>query len=200
MAKIPAGKVRELAPDGTHNFTCVQFLDLGTQPSNNPEFKPSRRCQVGLELTGQKTEEGDPIVVYKEYGYSSSRKSSFMKDLAKWFSMKHEQLEDLDPTDILQKSGLVTIEHKEAKSSGNTYANVTSLTAAPGVKGMKVGKHTSPLVSLVLDPAEFDQAQFDALPEWLRTKIAASPEYADAVAAGMKKENGKAAAKAGKKK
>lgn len=190
--KIPEGKQRELAPDGTHAAICVEFIDFGTQPGNGKdksgkEFAPSRRGQAGFELTGQKTEEGDPILVYKEYTLSNNKKAGLMKDIMKWFNLKYEQAKEVDVEDLLQKVASVTVQHVTSKTSGNTYAKTSDVGAMTGVKGMKAGKHVQPLRYLSLEPSEFDQEVFDNLPEWMRVKIAQSPEYADAVSKKNKK-------------
>lgn len=178
--KTPKGKARELTPEGNQPATLVGVIDYGTQESNNPDFEATRRLNTAWEVLDKRTEKGDPFVVYKEYTFSSNAKSTLAKDFKAW---------GMDPDDVevaLGKTALVNVVHKETASG--TFANIATI--APVPKGMKHGKHKQPLVALFLDPEEFDQEVFDGLPEWQRNKIAASPEYADCIAAanGKKKK------------
>lgn len=190
--EIPKGKERELPSEDTHNAVLVQILDIGTQPSSNPKFKPSRRVLLGYEVIGQKTEEGDAFVVFKNYNFTDNPSSNLMKDLKAGFGLKGPKV-DIDHA--LAKPCMITIEHNETDQG--TFANISNVSGLP--KGLKPGKHTTPLKTLYLDPKLFDQATFDSLGDKLKAKIAGSAEYAEAVAAGMKKGAKKAApAKAAK--
>lgn len=193
MSKIPAGKPRELAPEGAHQACLCQIIDMGTQPSNDPKYKPTRRVQLGFELTDEKTEEGNKFVQYKTYTFSKHKKSNLAADLKSWLGLKDSQLEDFEMDNALSKNALITIAHKT--TDNGEYANITNVSALP--KSMKVKKGTEPLVSLYLDE-NFDKAVFDKLPEFLRTKIAASPEYAAIAGATMKEQKGNAKEKPAK--
>jgi hypothetical protein len=76
---------------------------------------------------------------------------------------------------------MVTIEHKE--TDAGTFANITNVGMVP--KGTKLRKYTEPLKSLYLDES-FDQEVYDALPDFLKEKIAGSPEYAAVMTPKMK--------------
>ena len=52
------------------------------------------------------------------------------------------------------------------------FDNITSIVAMP--KGTPTPPQTNP--SVIFDIDEWDQAKYDALPEFLKKKIAASPE------------------------
>lgn len=169
--RIPKSSGRELAPEGVHNAVLVQFIDLGTQPSNNPDWEAKRQCQLAFELVDQKTKDGRAIVEYKQYTYSDSSKGNFMKDLKAWLGIKDG---NFDMDEALGKPAMITIQHKVTEKG--TFANITNVGGVP--KGLKVRKPTEPLRSLYLDSG-FDEETFAALPQHIQNKIASSPEYVE---------------------
>jgi hypothetical protein len=191
--KIPEGKQRELIAAGTYNAILVQVLDIGTQPSNNPKFKPSRRVLLGFEILGESTEEGDPFILFKNYNFTNNDSSALMKDLTAWLALKDSANFELD--NALGKPAQITVTH----SDDGKYANILTVTGL--VKGTKVGKSVTAMKSLYLDPDTFDVETFNALGDKHKAKIAATPEYALAVApkVGKKKVAAAAPAKKGKK-
>lgn len=182
MPKIPTGSTRELAPEGTHNAVCVQVIDLGTQKvrdfKDKEKFNDVRKLNMAFQLVEEETSEGKAVVVYRQYTFSASPKSNLMKDLKAWVGLKIENAADFDTDTLLGKACSITVEHETTEKG--TYANISNIAALP--KGMKAKKPTEALVSFSLDEGEFDQEVFDALPEYLRLKIADSPEYAAATA------------------
>jgi hypothetical protein len=198
--KVPKGKEREPAPIGAHNSVACQVIDLGTQEPNDPKFQAARKVQLAFELVDEKTEEGSPFVVYKSYTFSASSKSNLSKDLKAWLGIKEP--EDFDLADVLGKPALINIEHKEKKNGSGIRADISSITPLP--KSMKAKKGTEPLKALFLDES-FDEDTFNDLPDFMKTMIAASPEYAEIIEARQnrkpkKSSNGKATATSTKKK
>ena len=187
MSRIPKISPRELAPEGAHSAAVVQIIDLGTQDSG--EYGPKHRMQIAYELVDEKTSEGVAMVVYRQYTFTSSPKGSLMKDLRAAFGIKDT---DIEMDDLLGKACMVTVEHKE--TDAGTFANVVAVGMLP--KGVKAKKATEELKSLYLDDS-FDAETFDSLPDFLRDKIAGSPEYEALMTPRLKqKSNGKATAKA----
>ena len=183
MAKIPAGKPRELAPEGAHNAVCVQVIDLGTQPAMKEGWDDSRSIQLAFQLVDEQTSNGKAVVVYKQYGYTA--KGNFGKLLKSWLAVKDPN--SYDPKNMLGKAALVTVVHRESKGNGNTYDNVDTISALP--KNAKVKRHTEKLKGLFLEKGEFDQEVFDSLSDYLKQKIAGSPEYSEVVSAQKGKGN-----------
>jgi len=184
MSKIPKGAQRELPEEGTHNAVCVQVIDLGTQKNANPEWGDKRKVLLGFELVDVQDEEHTALVS-KQYTFSDSQKGNLMKDLKKWLNIKSG---DLDMDDCLGKQALVSIEHKE--TDRGTFANISNISSVP--KGTKMRKPQSVTRSLYLDET-FDADVYEELPEWIRLKIATSPEYEEVAAPkpAAKKAKGK---------
>lgn len=179
MSRIPKTSVRELAPEGAHVAAVVAIIDLGTQEGG--EWGPRHKIQLAFELLGQRTSDGEKaIVAYRQFTYSSSPKSSLVKSLKSGFGIKDT---DIEMDDLLGRTCLVTIEH--AETDAGTFANISNLGMVP--KGTKIPKVTEDLQSLYLDET-FDQEVYDGLPDFLKEKIAGSPEYAEVMTPKMKKK------------
>lgn len=176
MSRIPKSAPRELVPEGAHNAALVNIIDLGTQDAG--EYGPKHKIQFAYEAVDEKTSDGKAMVAYRQYTFSSSPKGNLMKDLRGAFGIKDN---DVELDDLLGKPCLITIEHKE--TDNGTFANITNIGMLP--KGTKVRKPTEPLKSLYLDES-FDQEVYDSLPDFLKQKIAGSPEYAAVMTPKMK--------------
>lgn len=178
MSAIPSGsKERELPSEGSQNAICIQVIDLGTQPSG--EWGDKRKVQLAFECVDEQTSDDRAMVVYKPYTFTDSEKGNLMKDLKGWGV---KAAGDFDMDELLNKPAILTIEH--AQTDRGTFANIANIAGLP--KGMKVRKATEPVRSLYLDE-NFDEDTFNALPEWLRNKIASSPEYAECMKPKLKK-------------
>lgn len=190
MSRIPKTSARELCPEGAHIAGLVAIIDLGTQDGG--EYGPRHKIQLAFELLGQKTSEGNAFVAYRQFTYSGSAKGNLMKSLKSGYGIKDN---DIEMDDLLGRPCMVTIEHADTDSG--TFANVTNLGMIP--KGTKIPKITEELQSLYLDET-FDQEVYDALPDFLKEKIAGSPEYAEVMAPKMKKRKPEPPASNSKKK
>ncbi len=189
---IPKGGSWENAPEGTHNATCVNVIDLGTQEGQY-EGKPTsaRKIQLGFELDGPRNSKGEPFYISKTYTYSASPKSNLMKDLKSWLKVTSGEY---DMENCLSKIAMVTIAHVKSESNGNVYANIVSI-VAPLSSTKKLKQTQAEHRSLFLDET-FDQDAYDNLSDNLKEKIADSPEFMDIMAELNSKKGGK---KPGKK-
>jgi len=178
MSRIPKSSSRELCPEGAHNSALVNIIDLGTQDGG--EYGPKHKIQLAYELVDEKTTDGKAMVAYRQYTFSASAKGNLMKDIRAAWGIKDS---DVEMDELLGKACMVTIEHKE--TDNGTFANITNVGMLP--KGVKPRKATEPLRSLYLDDS-FDQEVYDALPDFLKEKIAGSPEYAAVMSPKLKKE------------
>jgi hypothetical protein len=189
--EVPKGKTRELIAEDSYNATIVGLIDKGTQPSNDPKFKDTRRILVLLEVDGERDEEGNAFVLFKDYNFIDSPKSKLTMDLGNTLKVDMSDIET-----ALGKTCLVEVKHSE----NGLYANVTKISALP--KGsQKLRKPMTPFRTFFLDKSKFDKDVFDSLGENLRAKIAASPEYVAVVSKSAPVKNGnQQKEKAGKKK
>lgn len=170
--EIPEGKVYELLGESTYMATLTKILDLGTQKSNNPKFKDARKIRLYFEVANERTEEGDPFVLFREYNFTNNESSNLMKDLMPWAGIKTSKGFNIDT--MLGRPAMISVVH----SQDGKYANINSVAAVP--KGTKVPKPVNALTSLYLTPADFDAAVFASLSDKLKAKIAETKEYAEA--------------------
>ena len=178
-------------PPGLYAAYCVQLVDLGTQISE--KFGASHKIRITWEIHGEDESgaplmivgrEGDsmPMVVGGEYTVSLGTKANLRKLLASWRGrdFTDEELAGFDISNVLGAPCMVNITNSTNATSGKTYANVAAV--APMPKGMPRPERAHPLVKFDLDAP--DMAVFNSLPEWVREKIEASPEWQELRKAG----------------
>lgn len=182
--KTPKSGSRELPKETSHNSVCVIVADIGTQPSNNPDWSDKRQLIMVHELPDIATKDGKPVTISGTYTFGDSPKGNLAKIHKSWLAVKNMGQHDVE--DSLGKPGLLNVVHKE--SNGNTYANIDTILPARG----KVRRPQTDLTSFMMEEGKkFDKIGFDALPEWIRQKIAISPEYEKLVGKQKKEPAGK---------
>lgn len=166
----------EPPPAGTHLAVCYRVIDLGTQDVEwQGQAKKQRKIMLSWELPDEHMADGQPFSVHQRYTLSSSERSKLRQDLEAWRGTPFSEA-DYGTFRIEKVIGigcLLGIVH--AQKNGNTYANISALMKLP--KGQKAPDLLNPPCYFSLDPAEFNQATFDALSNGLRAVIEKSPEY-----------------------
>jgi len=168
-----SGKPFEQCPVGSHVAVCVELIDLGTQ-HDEYQGKPNQRQQVVIrwETSNEVMEDGQPFLVSAFYTNSLGEKANLRHVLEAWRgrSFTAEELLKFDLQAILGKSCLVSIIHNEKGK-----AKVT------GVMQLPKGTPTPPIhnkpKAFWLD--EWDEAAFEALPDFFKQKIMESDEYVE---------------------
>ena len=180
--KVTAKKQKEvaIAPEGVFFARCIRIIDLGTQTVNfEGSSSEKRQIQFSFELLSEKhvfdPEIGEqPFIVHsKTLTLSLHRKSALRSLLESWSGKKIPETGEVDIDSFLGKECQVQVVHNEY--NGNTYANISGVLSV--AKGMKVPPAENEALMISLEPDEFKQDAFEKLPEWLREKISASPEY-----------------------
>ncbi len=182
MSKIiVTKKEKELAPEGVHIARCYQIIHIGTvmEPYMG-EMKETNKVMLSFELSNEKRvfnpDKGEqPFSVSKEFTLSLGDKSNLKKFLENWRGKQFTQieLENFDVAQVLGKFCFLNIIHKTAKSSGNQYVDISSITPLP--KGTEIPVAINDAITFGYDP--FDVNIFNGFPEWLKEKIAKSKEY-----------------------
>jgi hypothetical protein len=173
----------EPAPAGTHIGICYRVIDLGTQETTyNGEKKSARRVLISWELPNEKMADGKPFTISNTYTWSMHEKATLRKHLEAWRGQAFTDADFRGPTafdvrNILGKACTLVVVH--AQKGDRTYANVTSVGKA--MKGAATPALVNGTVYLWLHPERFDDTVFAGLSETLRTKVTASPEYAELV-------------------
>lgn len=164
------------APAGTHLAICIRFVDLGTQETEwQGQKKVKRQVTIGWELPEERMEDGRPFTISKTYTWSMAEKASLRHDLENWrgrdFTEQDLGPDGFDTKNLLGKGCLVSIAHET--KNGRTYANVKSISKM--MKGMAAPEAENLHVYFSLD--EFNPEIYAGLSQYLREKIAKSPEY-----------------------
>lgn len=167
--------------EGTHLAVCNMLVDLGLQTSEVYK-NTTRKVLIGWEIPGEtiKTEDGEhPRTLSKRYTASLNESANLRQDLAAWRGrdFTSEELEAFDLRNIIGKSCLLNVIHKE--SNGKTYANISSIMALPkGMeKGVLSGKPT--VFDLDSDPL----SAVEELPKWIADIVIKSQTYQEKLVA-----------------
>ena len=198
-------------PQGLHLGICTEVVDLGTQTGeyrkgNVVSVKHQRKVAIRWTLPTVLYEEGDkagqPMGIGKTYTASLDEKSNLRKDAESWrgqaFTAK--ELDGFNLSALLGKPCQLQVIH-ETKGD-KTYANIKSIVGV--MKGTPIPAIDVELRSFDLDDFQaglswitilkkreafraafddFDPETCDALPDWQKEKIVASPEYIDVMGA-----------------
>lgn len=184
-----SNSTRTPAPAGTHIARCIWMIDLGTVTETyNGAESTVRKLILGFELPNElrtfRPEEGEtPVIVSREFTTSLGKKANLRKFLEGWRgrAFSEEELKGFDLSILAGKDCMLNIIHKTAAASGNVRAEIVS--ASRLMKGATAPAPILPTLVFVM-AGEFDMDTFKRLPEWIRKKIEASPEYADAISNG----------------
>lgn len=189
MKPIEGAKMRENPDPGAYQFRFCSIIDYGTQRvTTNYEGKEKvrdvRQVNIGYEILGERTTEGEQFVLFQTYTLSASKKAKLMEHLSAWYG---KPADELDLADILGKYGNFVVVHNKSEKTKKTYANIASL--SPLKKNEKPSeKGKEPLIYLSLNDGEFDRDTFDALPDWQQTLISGTKEFAEVDEAPKKKK------------
>jgi hypothetical protein len=178
-AKTSAKSNYQPVPSGNHVARAIQMIELGTisyewQGEKKSLHKVRITWELPLETKVFHEEKGEqPFVISKEYTLSMHEKSNLRKDLESWRGQPftEKEAESFDITKLLEKPCMINIVHTH--KDGNTYANVVGITPLP--KGMVCPPQVNP--TFVLSYDEFDFNKFDGLPQFMKDKMMATPEF-----------------------
>lgn len=169
---------RQIAPAGTHIARCYQIIDLGTHDKEwQGKTRKKHEIRISWELSDETADFGkghpEPFSVHKTYTLSLSEKASLRHDLECWRGriFTESELESFDVAKVIGAPCMVTIAHVE--KSGNTYANVTAVTAMP--KGVTAPAQVNP--SLEYSIHDHDEQVFQSLPQFMKDIIQSSDEW-----------------------
>jgi hypothetical protein len=180
-----------LTPAGNHIARCYSMIEIGTvEEEFQGEKKTLKKVRITWELPLEtkvfKPENGEqPYSISKEYTLSMHEKANLRRDLESWRGKGFSETEAVrfDITKLLGVPCMLNVIHKVSKS-GNDFAAISSIT--PLAKGTSCPDQVNK--SFEFGYAEFSQAKFDSLPEWLRDKMKVTPEYKKATQASETKE------------
>ena len=126
-------------------------------------------CGVTIEIDGKQ----EPRVLGKTFNISKSKKASIRKFIGAWEAkgLSDDEFLDVDTNDYVGRPGLVTIVVNET----GEYSNIESISPLPMGVPVVVPEPMSKLIRFDMEP--WDQAAFEALPEWAQEKVKKSTQY-----------------------
>lgn len=171
----------ELTPAGNHIARLYSVIHIGTlEGEYMGNSKQMDTVRLGFELPNEtkvfkEGEEPKPFVVSQDFTLSLGEKANLGKLVR---GMRGEAWgpnfdEEQDITELIGTACMLNVIHKTSQA-GNEYAKIEG--AAPLPKGIEAPPASNP--PFILDFQEnWDQARFEGLPEFIRTKIQSTPEY-----------------------
>lgn len=193
MTTIAGGttkKVYPLIPAGTHPAVLYKFMNLGTRYQmfeGKKKERPDTVITLTFEVPGEmnkftvKNEDGTeeevekPLVISKEFNLTMGPKSKlrpFVEGII-GVQLKDEEAYAFDLEDLVGKTCLISVAHKQSKDGSRTFANLTG--TAPLIKGMVPPTQVNPISVFNVNTCKKEDV--DAMPEWLKDKITISDEY-----------------------
>lgn len=171
----------EIVPAGNHIARCYSMVEIGTEEVEfNGEKKKAYKVRITWELPHEtkifnEAKGAQPFSVSKDYTLSMHEKANLRHDLQSWRgkAFTDEEAKAFDITKLIGVPCMLNVIHNVSKANGNTYANIAGVTPVP--KGMSVPEQVNS--SFVLSYDNFDEALYQGLPDWLRERIAKTPEY-----------------------
>jgi len=172
----------ENCPAGNHIAVCIRVIDLGTQETTyNGEKKKAHQIQLVWEVDsddGVVMADGRPFIVNsRRYTWSMHEKANLRKDLTSWRGKPFADSDfgdgGFDIRKLLGCGCMLNVIHNE--SGDKTYANVGSIATLP--KKLATPNPVNPELFIWLDKDLFDRSAFDLLSDYMKTLIAASPEF-----------------------
>ena len=164
-------------PAGTHAGRCISVIDLGTQSGG--AFSAARKVYVGFELPEILIEDGEfrgqPRIMGMTMTASLGKRATLRKVLVSWRGQEFEEAElrGFDMTKLLGRTAMLNVIHKP--SDNGLSSVIDSVVRIP--KGLVVPPQVHKSTTLSLNQQGFTTTTYQQLPDWMREKIAASPEY-----------------------
>jgi hypothetical protein len=180
MSKAPyTKKDYPLCPAGTFMARVVRIIDLGTQLTSwQGVEKETPQINISFELPTELYEfkEGEskkPFVISNTYSHMMGKKAKLrpITEAILGVALKDEEAYAFDHDELIGLPCQLTVVHTE--KDGNTYTNIGAV--SPILKGVVVPPQVNE--SKILSFDKWSQELFDSLPNFIKEKIVASPEY-----------------------
>ena len=176
--KIKSGVKPSLppVPGGTYLAVCVYSIAIGEQLCEFKDKGKSYNNQVmlGFELSGVEIEidgKKEARTLGRTFNIAKSKNSALRKFVGAWQAREFtdEEFLELDTNDLVGKPAMLNVVLNES----GEYANIEGVFQIPA--GFPQPVPTLPLIRFDMEP--WDQAAFEALPEWAQARVKKSTEW-----------------------
>lgn len=154
-ASVGGGTRQDPISAGSHHAICYGVVAIGTQPSNDPKYKPKKKVVLMWELPQERGDYGEkknvPRVISKRYTLTMNPKGTLRPDLESWRGKPFSDTDaaKFDIGALIGANCFVNIVHQER--GGATYANIAAI--MPLAKGMNKMTNESPSLLFNLEDA-----------------------------------------------
>ena len=157
-------------PPGTHPCVCFGVVDFGDQ-LNKIANKYQRRIRFLWEVSDVMDSEGKPRELSREFTATFDKRGSLRGFLTGWLGIpdSEEALGELEVFNLIGVPGFMTVVLNET----GEFSNITAL--SPLVAGYPAPQATRPPIRW--DMEQWNDAVFNALPEWIQARIKLSTQY-----------------------
>jgi hypothetical protein len=184
MAIIAKGYGPSEQPEaGMHLARCIKVIDLGTQSDEfQGRVKHSRKIWIQWELlgsgmTGEYNPElkGKPFAMALSFTLSMHDKATLRKVLESWRGkpFTKEEVLSFDVSTVLGAPAYLNI----GQNQSGDKMRISTVNPVPPALKKNIGKAKNPLVTLSLDPGDFDRVAYDSLSPKIQEWVASSPEF-----------------------
>lgn len=177
IATASSDKPRKLLPAGAHVARCVGVVDLGHQQTNWQGVKDVKhQILLGFEIPEERIEiDGKdlPMFISSTYTLSLYKESRLAKQLSSWRgkAFTDEEAKAFQVAKLLGVSCMLSVEHTEKE--GKTYSNIGAITKLHAK--LECPPQENPSLHYEIEMGE-SGAAYEALPKWIKAKIAQSLE------------------------
>jgi len=174
-------KEKVLCPAGTFIARCYGIWDCG---SSNETFKGVSKLQHKLMFifeipskthTWDESKGAQPHSISVSYNIYMNEQANLRQTVESWTGIKfntQKEANEFDFVSLVGKPATITVQHATSKTSGNSYANIVSIT--PPMEGMNIPAQVN--ANFIFDFSDnFDT--FSKLPDYFQKKIAMTEEY-----------------------
>ncbi len=160
-------------PEGVHSGVITGLVDLGKQPSTNPQHKDAYKLALIVSFPSVSAADGQPMTVtamHTNSMYKSANLRAFVEALFGKAFPTQEAADNFDLKLLVGRAGLFSVSHKTV--GDKVFANIKSAMALPA--GMPKPE-ADPAKFIVFDGTVTGSAYAESLarvPEWLQKKIA----------------------------
>lgn len=165
-------------PGGTYLGICVYSVEVGEQlcefkdkgkSYNNQVMLGFEICGITIEIDGKQ----EPRVLGRTFNIAKSKNAGLRKFIGAWEAkeLSDDEFLDTDTNDYVGRPAFLTVVLNET----GEYSNIENIAPLPTGLPITVPEPMSPLIRFNMDP--WNQAAFDALPEWAQEKIKKSTEW-----------------------
>ena len=166
-------------PAGAHVARCYGLVDLGTQPSTNPQFKPQRKGLLLFEIPGETITNGTetrPMGISQflnAYLGSSRKPSKTALFLTAWRgkAFTEQELQGFDLANVVGAPCLLNIVHEE--KDGKVREVIASISPLP--KGMVCPVMVNKAVKYEISQGKNET--YNNLAPWQQTMISKCLEW-----------------------